>query len=129
MPQSSLIPSIERIVDPMIQLARAAASPCLLACDNRKGLPHSVLPIRRGFYRLARALDQSSRNDPRPARAFSGPCGRAGKWVGPHERTPNQKLRLALGRLGFRIEAGTTCEKGVVVAARRIEASPFSQAA
>jgi hypothetical protein len=60
---------------------------------------------------------------------FLGPAGVLVIWVGPHERTPNQKLRLALGRLGFRIEAGTTCEKGVVVAARRIEASPFSQAA
>jgi hypothetical protein len=42
-------------------------------------------------------------------------------WVTPPDRTPIQLLRLALSRLGFRIEAGTACEIGVVLSARRME--------
>jgi hypothetical protein len=36
MPQSSLIPSIERIVDAMIQLARAAKSHRMIVADSNR---------------------------------------------------------------------------------------------
>jgi hypothetical protein len=42
---------------------------------------------------------------------------------------PNQTLRLALERLGFRIEAGTACENSVVIAARRLAANPAAKVA
>jgi hypothetical protein len=148
MPQSSLIPSAERIVDAMIQLARAAKSHRMIVADSnraevflelhRRGYSRvtttSTCRVARDRYDVAfvawrehsiKALETTLD----PLVHFLGPAGVLVVWVGPHERAPNQKLRLALGRLGFRIEAGTTCEKGVVVSARRIEASPVSQAA
>jgi hypothetical protein len=42
-------------------------------------------------------------------------------WVGALDRIPFQRLWLALDRLGFRIEACTTCENGVAISARRLE--------
>jgi hypothetical protein len=42
---------------------------------------------------------------------------------------PHQALRLALGQLGFRIETGTTCERGIAVAARRLELKPAAKVA
>jgi hypothetical protein len=50
-------------------------------------------------------------------------------WVGPNEPMPNRMLRLALGRLGFRIESGTCCENGVAVCARRLESKPVAKVA
>lgn len=148
MPQSSLIPSIERIVDAMIQLARAAKSHRMIVADSNRAEVFLELH-RRGYSRVTTTSTCRVARD-RYDVAFVawrehsikalettldwlvqllGPASVLVVWVGPHERTPNKKLRLALGRLGFRIEAGTTCEKGVVVSARRIEASPLSQAA
>ena len=50
-------------------------------------------------------------------------------WAGPHEGMPNRTLRLALGKLGFRIESGTCCENGVVVSARRRESNAVAKIA
>jgi hypothetical protein len=50
-------------------------------------------------------------------------------WIGPHERVPDQALRLAFGRLGFRIESGTSCENGIAIAARRLDSVPAAKAA
>jgi hypothetical protein len=50
-------------------------------------------------------------------------------WVGPNEGMSNRTLRLALGRLGFRIESGTCCENGVAVCARRLESNPVAKVA
>jgi hypothetical protein len=38
--------------------------------------------------------------------------------AGPHECTPNRMLRLAVEKLGFRIESATCCENGVWPSAR-----------
>jgi hypothetical protein len=50
-------------------------------------------------------------------------------WVGSQERMPNRTFRLALERMGFRIESGTCCEKGVAISARRIESIPAAEVA
>jgi hypothetical protein len=50
-------------------------------------------------------------------------------WVGARDRIPIQVLRLALERLGFRIEAGTNCETGVAISARRSESNSIGKVA
>jgi hypothetical protein len=50
-------------------------------------------------------------------------------WAGTHERMPNRTLRLAVEKLGFRIESATCCENGVAVCARRLESSPVAKVA
>jgi hypothetical protein len=40
-------------------------------------------------------------------------------WVDSSERSGNRKLGSMLERLGFTIEAGTRCEQGLAVLARR----------
>jgi hypothetical protein len=42
-------------------------------------------------------------------------------WVGSAELGTHQRLRLALDKLGFRIESGSRIEGGVAVFARRVE--------
>jgi hypothetical protein len=50
-------------------------------------------------------------------------------WVGSQEDGHTHRLRVLLERLGFRIEAGTRCEQGYVLSARRREASHQLRAA
>jgi hypothetical protein len=50
-------------------------------------------------------------------------------WADARERAPNKALRLALRQFGFRIEAGTVCENGVAISARRLESNPAALAA
>jgi hypothetical protein len=50
-------------------------------------------------------------------------------WVGSHQRMPHQTLRLALQRVGFRIESGTCCENGVAISARPLESTPVAKVA
>jgi hypothetical protein len=50
-------------------------------------------------------------------------------WVDRSQGTPDRKLKSMLHRLSFRIEAGTTCENGLAVAARRLELLPAAKAA
>jgi hypothetical protein len=49
-------------------------------------------------------------------------------WVGRDEDAADRKLRSMLDRLGFRLEAGTACENGLAVAARRLESVPAKAA-
>ena len=50
-------------------------------------------------------------------------------WVDSREGGVNRKLKSMLERLGFRIEAGTHCEHGVAVSARRLDAAQTAVAA
>jgi hypothetical protein len=148
MAQSGSIPSDERIVDAMIQLARAARSHRMIVAGSnsseiflelhRRGYPrvttaktsraprgqHDVALVawrERPVGALATTLDQIAH--------FLSAAGVLVVWVGPQERMPNRTLRLALERLGFRIESGTCCENGVAVCARRLESSPLAKVA
>jgi hypothetical protein len=44
-------------------------------------------------------------------------------WIDTHECSEQRKLRVILWRLGFRVEAGTRCEDGLAVSARRMDSN------
>jgi hypothetical protein len=148
MTQPSPIPSDERIVDAMIQLALPTRLHRTIVAGPHS--PETLLELhRRGYLRVT------------TAKLCDVPCGQfdvalvawrehsikalettldglvhflstAGVlvvWVGARDRMLIQMLRLALDRLGFRIEAGTTCETGVTISARRLESSSIAKAA
>jgi hypothetical protein len=137
-----------RIVDAMIQLARAAKSHRMIVTGansseiflelHRCGYPrvtttktssaacgqHDVALVawrKRSVGAVETTLDQLAH--------FLNAAGVLVVWIGPHERMPNRTLRLALEVLGFRIESGTCCENGVAVCARRLESNPVVKAA
>jgi hypothetical protein len=50
-------------------------------------------------------------------------------WIDASESTNQRKLRSILEKLGFRFEAGTRCEGGLAIAARRLDANQQAIAA
>jgi hypothetical protein len=148
MTQSSPIPSDERIVDAMIQLACATSSHRMIVAGPNSSEVFLELH-RHGYLRVT------------TAKLCDVPCGQfdvalvawrghsikalettldglvhflstAGVlvvWVGPRDRMLNRTLRRALARLGFRIESGTWCENGVAVSARRLESNLVAKVA
>jgi hypothetical protein len=50
-------------------------------------------------------------------------------WLDAGERTVHRKLRSILAKLSFRVEAGTRCEHGLAIAARRQDANQQTMAA
>jgi hypothetical protein len=148
MTQSSPIPSDERIVDAMIQLARAAKSHRMIAAGSnsaeiflelhRRGYPRvtttriCLVPCGQYDVALVAWREQSFKTLEMTLDRLVHYLSAAGVfvvWIGPHERMPDRALRLAFGRLGFRIESGTICEDGIAVAARRLELKPAAKAA
>jgi hypothetical protein len=148
MTQSSSISSDERIVDALIELACAAQSHRVIVAGS-DSLEVLRELLRRGYSRVTAAKSRGApcgQNDvalitwrEHSTRAlattldwlvhFLRPAGVLVIWVGPHERMPNQVLRLALKQVGFRIDVGTRCENGVAIAARRLESTPAAKAA
>ncbi len=55
--------------------------------------------------------------------------GVLGIWVGSAERGAQEKIKLALDRLGFRIQAGGRVEHGIALCARRFEIVQVAMAA
>jgi hypothetical protein len=49
--------------------------------------------------------------------------------IDAEERSSQRKLRSMLDKLGFRVEAGTRCESGLAISARRPDAKPLAIAA
>jgi hypothetical protein len=148
MTQSNPIPSDERIVGAMIQLARAAKSHRMIVAGSnsaevflelhRRGYPRvtttKTCGVPCGQYDVALvAWKEHSIKGLETTLArlvhFLTAAGVLVVWVGPLERMPNRALRLTLERLGFRVEAGTTCEHGVAIAARRLESGPAAKVA
>ena len=148
MTQPTAIPSDERIVDAMIQLARAAKSHRMIVAGSNSSEIFLELH-RRGYARVTTtktcrvpcgqhdvALVAWREHSIRALATtldwlvhFVSAAGVLVIWVGPHERMPNRMLRLALEGLGFRIESGTCCENGVAVCARRLESNPVAKVA
>jgi hypothetical protein len=150
MTQSGLNPSDERIVDVMVQLARAAKSNRMIVAGSHSSEVFRELH-RRGFERVTTtklcrvprgqydiALVASREHSIKALTTtldwlvhFLSAAGVLVAWVGPHEGMPNRSLiiRLALGKLGFRVEAGTCCENGMAIAARRLESNPAAKVA
>ena len=148
MTQSSSIPSDERIVDAMIQLARVAKLHRMIVAGANSA-EILVELHRRGYLRvtttkicrepcgqfdvalvawrehsikaLEKTLDRLAH--------YLGSAGVLVLWIGPHERIANQMLGLVVQRLGFRIESGTRCENGIAIAARRLDSVPAAKAA
>jgi len=50
-------------------------------------------------------------------------------WIDARERSEHGKLAPLLEKIGFRVEAGTRCPRGIVVSARRRDASQQAIAA
>jgi hypothetical protein len=142
------MPSGERIVDAMVQLARATKTHRMIIAGTTGGEIFLELH-RRGYSKITTtkanrapcgqhdvALLASDRESIEEVEAildrlvhFLSANGVLVVWIGPHERMPDRKLRIALDKLGFRIEAGTVCENGIAVAARRLVSSPVAKAA
>ena len=138
MTQPRPIQSAERIVDAMIQLSCATRPHRMIVAG-----PHSsevLLELhRRGYLRVTTAelcdvpcgqfdvaLVAWREHSIKALETaldglvhFLSTAGVLVVWVASRDRIPIQLLRLALDRLGFRIEAGTTCETGVAISARR----------
>ena len=148
MTQSSPIPSDERIVDTMIQLARAAKSHRMIVAGansaeiflelHRRGYPRAtttkicLVPCGQFDVALVAWREQSIKALETTFDRLVHYLSAAGVlvlWIGPYERMANQMLGSALQRLGFRIESGTRCENGIAIAARRIESNPAAKAA
>jgi hypothetical protein len=148
MTKSTPIPFHERIVDAMTQLACASRSHRMILAGPNS--PEIFLELhRRGFLRVTTlklcdmpcgqfdvAVVASREHSIKALETtlnkvvnFLSIAGTLVVWVGPHERTPNETLDRALNRVGFRIEAGTCCENGVAVSARRLKLSPLAEVA
>ena len=147
MNQSGFIPFDERIVDTMIGLACAAKSHrIILAGPNsfemflelhRRGYPRvTTTRISRapcGQHDMAfvawrepsvRALEATLEG----LVHFLSAAGVLVICIVPHQ-TSVRCLRLALEKLGFRIESGTCCKSGMVLSARRLDSSPLARVA
>jgi hypothetical protein len=148
MTQFSSIPFDERIVNAMVQLARAAKSHRMIVAGPNSSEIFLELH-RRGYLRVTTTRTCRAPRGQHDVGLvawrehsirglettlnwlvhFLSAGGVLVIWVGPHERMPNRTLRLALERLGFRIESGTCCENGVAVCARRLESNPVAKVA
>jgi hypothetical protein len=147
MNQSNSIPSDKRIVDTMIQLARAAKLHRMIVSGSNS--LEVILELhRRGHLRATTAklcdvpcgqFDVALVVWREPSTKafettlahlvpFLSGAGVLVVWAGTHERMPNHMLRLAVEKLDFRIESATCCENGVVVCARRLQnGRPFGR--
>jgi hypothetical protein len=146
--QSRLTPASERIVEPMIALARCSklqriivAGSCSaelmfelhhrgyirVATTANCGLPAGQYDValidwrQRSIKALETTLDWLVE--------FLRPAGVLVVWVDPQERAGNRKLRSALARHGFLVEAGTIREHGSAVCAQRCEMNPVRKVA
>ena len=148
MPTSNPIPSCERIVDSMIELARCSRlhriivagskAPDLMFALHRRGyvrvattatcaLPHGQYGVAlvdwhgRSIKALGSTLDWLVQ--------FLGPAAVLVIWINPAERAANQKIESLLDRLGFDVEVGALCEGGLAIAARRRDTPHMAVAA
>jgi hypothetical protein len=138
----------ERVVEPMIALARCSKLQPVIVAGSKRAELMSVLH-RRGHVRVA-----TTANCGHPAgqydvalvdwrqRTFKSlettldwlvgylsPAGVLVVWVDPLKPAARQDLHSALERRGFAIEAGTVHDYGSAVSARRREMKPIPKAA
>ena len=146
--QSHLTPSGERIIEPMIGLARCSKRHRIIVAGSQRSELMFELH-RRGYSRVATTMTcglpdgqfdvalvdwrQHSINALETTLDwlvhFLGPSGVLVAWVDPQERAGSRKLRTMLEAHGFVVEAGTVRDYGSAVAARRCEARPISKVA
>jgi hypothetical protein len=148
MSQSRLTPAGERIIEPMLALARCSKLQRIIVAGSKSGELMFELH-RRGHVRVATTANcglPAGQYDvalvdwrQRSIKAlettldwlvdFLSPTGVLVVWVDPQERAGNRKLRSVLQRHGLIIEAGTIREHGSAVSARRCDMNPFAKAA
>jgi hypothetical protein len=146
--QSRLNPASERIIEPMVALARCSKLQRIIVAGSRSAELMFELH-RRGYIRVATTASCGL-----PARQydvalidwrqrsikalettldwlveFLPPAGVLVVWVDPQEPAGNRKLRSALIRHGFLVEAGTIHEHGSAVCAQRCDMSPVRKVA
>jgi hypothetical protein len=146
--RSTLAPSASEIIEPMIQLACCSKSHRIIVagskgCDlvlelHRRGYRHVATTATCG---LPRGQCDVALIDWRLGSItaleltlgwlvhFLAPAAVLVIEVDSSERSRNRKLGSMLERLGFTIEAGTRCEHGFAVAARRLDAARMKHAA
>jgi hypothetical protein len=148
MVQSRLTPASERIIEPMIDLARCSKLMRItVAGANSAALMFEL--HRRGYVRVATTANcglPAGQYDlalvdwrQRSIKAldttldwlvdFLSPAGMLVVWVDPQEPASNRKLRVILEKHGLVVEAGTVREHGSAVSAQRSEVKPISKVA
>jgi hypothetical protein len=146
--QSRLTPAGERIIEPMLALARCSKLQRIIVAGSKSG--ELMFELHRGGY--VRAATTANCGLPagqydvalvdwrqRSIKAlettldwlvdFLSPTGVLVVWFDPQDRAGNRKLRSALQRHGLVVEAGTIREQGSAVSAQRCDMSPISKAA
>jgi len=146
--QSRLTPSSERIIEPMLGLARCSKHHRIIGAGSQRSELMFELH-RRGYGRVATTTTcglpdgqydvafidwcQHSINARETTLDwlvhFLGPSGVLVAWLDPQERAGNRKIRAILEEHGFVVEAGTVRDHGSAVAARRCDACPVSKVA
>jgi hypothetical protein len=138
----------ERIIDAMIDLARCCKRQRILVGGAKA--PRRLFDLNpRGFNRVATtaicglpcgqydaALVEWQASSIKALEStldwlvhFLAPEGVLAIWVGPCAQADHRKLVSALERLGFLVEAGTRCENGLALSARRRELIDIAKAA
>jgi len=139
--------SDERILDTMIQLARATKAHRVIVAGS-SAFDIYIGLLQRGFSRTVTTVtcripcgqhDVALVSGDHSVTALERLLARVvpflnsratlAVWVSAQEHGSGRKLQLLLERLGFRIEAGAKCENGVVLSAQRREWSQIAKAA
>ena len=145
---SRATPAGDRIIEPMIALARCSRQDRIVVAGSR-GVELMLELQHRGYARAAAtancghpagqydvALVDWRRRTFKTLEValdwlvdFLSPAGVLVVWVDPQKAVANKALRLSLERRGFVIEAGTVHDCGCAVSARRRERNPLRKAA
>ena len=146
--QSRLTPSSERIIEPMLGLARCSKHHRIIVAGSKRSELMFDLH-RRGYGRVATtttcglpdgqydvALVDWRQHSIKALETtldwlvhFLTPSGVLVAWLDPQERAGNRTLRAMLEEHGLVVEAGTVRDHGSAVAARRCDPYPVSKAA
>jgi hypothetical protein len=148
MSQSSLTPAGERIIEPMIELARCSKLDRIIVAGAKSAALMFELH-RRGYVRVATTancglpagqyevalVDWRERSIKALDTTldwlvdFLSPAGALVVWIDPQEPAGNRKLRSLLEKHGLVVEAGMVREHGSAVSAQRAEMNPISEVA
>jgi hypothetical protein len=146
--QSRLTPSSERIIEPMLGLARCSKHHRIIVAGSQRSELMFDLH-RRGYGRVATTatcglpdgqydvvLVDWRQHSIKALETtldwlvhFLTPSGVLVAWLDPQERAGNRSLRAMLEEHGFVVEAGTVRDHGSAVAARRCDPCPLSKVA
>jgi hypothetical protein len=141
------MPSSERIIEPMLALARCSKHHRIIVAGSQRSELMFELH-RRGYGRVATtttcglpdgqydvALVDWRQHSIKALETtldwlvhFLTPSGVLVAWLDPQDRAGNRTLRAMLEEHGFVVEAGTVRDHGSAVAARRCDPYPLSKA-